>query len=321
MCGFDNLKGLADYVKFFHQAQKLTQYFLTVRDKFSMVFSIFEDYITEFSKKLVLQNLNIRGKHLVLLPYDLQELEITSCGGVESLSETSLLNTKTDVRSCKIISCSFQCIIDLGLSLTSSAGNLFDECEVLDIRYMCELRELVKEAPHASSTPPSMFSNLKRFVMSSCPRMKKFFSSNLLKGLQNLEEIHVSYCDAMEVIIEGEKDKKTFLRERKKEAVTFNLSKLRKLVLKDLPRLKSICSTARGVMVCDSIQVIEIVRCPWLPRIPLHLPLCSPPPSLQEIRMESIARWELLEWDNPTTQQILRPFLLTPFASRLNWGI
>ena len=99
----------------------------------------------------------------------------------------------------------------------------------------------------------------------------------------------------------------------------FTLPKLRELELSDLPELKSICG-ANGVMVCDSIEYIEIVNCPKLKRIPLNLPLQddgqpSPPPSLTTITITSEEWWELIEWDHPNAKFLLEPYIdIWPFA-------
>ncbi|GLU15358.1 hypothetical protein SLE2022_318560 [Rubroshorea leprosula] len=96
---------------------------------------------------------------------------------------------------------------------------------------------------------------------------------------------------------------------------TFTFPKLRVLTLAQLDQLKSICSD-KGVMVCDSIKVIQISKCPKLERIPLQLPLLngqpSPPPCLQNIGIDDESKewWEsVVELDHPNAKNILQPFL------------
>ena len=91
------------------------------------------------------------------------------------------------------------------------------------------------------------------------------------------------------------------------------LPKLKRLSLIDLPKLKSIYS-CNGVMVCDSLQEIEIQKCPQLKRFPIYVPVdekgeASPPPALIKIKVER-EWWEALEWDHlhPHAQTLLLPF-------------
>uniref|UniRef100_A0A2N9G533 Disease resistance protein winged helix domain-containing protein n=1 Tax=Fagus sylvatica TaxID=28930 RepID=A0A2N9G533_FAGSY len=86
--------------------------------------------------------------------------------------------------------------------------------------------------------------------------------------------------------------------------------KLRKLSLLDLPELKTICSSSNVIVSDSPLQLIYIFRCPKLKRLPLSLRLAngqpsSPPSSLRiDIKKEV---WELLEWDNHDTKNVLEP--------------
>ncbi|GLT40131.1 hypothetical protein SLA2020_142870 [Shorea laevis] len=93
----------------------------------------------------------------------------------------------------------------------------------------------------------------------------------------------------------------------------FILPKLNTLQLQGLPKLKSICSR-RAVMICDSLEYIEIRDCKGLRRIPLYLPLVdnaqpSPSPSLKGIFIHSKEWWESLEWDHPNAKDVLQPMV------------
>ncbi|GLT41854.1 hypothetical protein SLA2020_158870 [Shorea laevis] len=134
--------------------------------------------------------------------------------------------------------------------------------------------------------------------------MRKLLPLELLQALQNLEEIGVHWCEQMEEII-ASSDSDSSLDK-------FTFPKLRRLFLRSLPQLKSICS-AKEVMVCDSIEVIWIMRCPELKRIPIQLPLLdngqpSPPSRLREIKIDDDSEewWESVEWDH---KNLLQPFL------------
>ena len=76
----------------------------------------------------------------------------------------------------------------------------------------------------------------------------------------------------MEEIIASEEDEENQKENRSDATMKFHLPKLRELALQQLPRLKIICSK-HGVMICNSLYRIEVIKCPKLKRIPLHIPL------------------------------------------------
>ncbi|GKV02979.1 hypothetical protein SLEP1_g15350 [Rubroshorea leprosula] len=313
---FDDLQVLNNFVKSFHEDQKFPRYWLVVGST--------DDTYDAFEHQMTVDEFQ-RGE-------DYYELH-AECSDVKTLSETSLFNTATDLRYCEIDNCEgLECMLDL--FSWSSVCSSFDKLEILWLNDLCNLQVLVKVEAQAASapstsraprpTPSSIFSNLKFFKIGSCPRIKKLFPFELLQGLQNLEEIDVEDCQRVEEIIEVEDEKETITTVANNETIRLDLPNLRKLRLKELPKLKSICTT-RGVMVCDSLQSIEIYDCPMLNRIPLYLPLLpngelSLPSSLQEICIESEEWWELLLWDNPSAKDIFLPLLKPSVNPSLHKG-
>ena len=82
------------------------------------------------------------------------------------------------------------------------------------------------------------------------------------------------------------------------DTTKITLPNLRSLKFYELPELKTICSSSK-VIVCDSLESIDIFHCPKLKRLPLSLPLLSngqlsPPPSLQNIMIYS-REWETIK--------------------------
>ncbi|GKV45553.1 hypothetical protein SLEP1_g52622 [Rubroshorea leprosula] len=151
-------------------------------------------------------------------------------------------------------------------------------------------------------------------TIKECPELRRI---PLLQGLQNLEGITVWNCQQMEEIIgwEGEEENHTA---DATTTTTFTLPKLRKLNLQNLPELKRICST-KGVMVCDSLQHLQIEKCPKLRRIPLVGNVRpSPPAALKQIQIEPKELWESLEWDDPNAKNVLQPFMGCPFIEDRN---
>ncbi|KAI9197599.1 hypothetical protein LWI28_001339 [Acer negundo] len=161
----------------------------------------------------------------------------------------------------------------------------------------------------SESSPAGQYSHLKVVRIQRCSKLEKLFSSKLMSELKNLEQIKVEECTEMEKLIAVDDDDDNEERSPKK----FLFPKLRKLVLTDMPELKSICS-CNGVMVCDSLQKIKIRECPQLKRFPIYVPVdekgeASLPPALIEIEVER-EWWEALEWDHlhPRAQTLLLPF-------------
>ncbi|KAL9462940.1 hypothetical protein AB3S75_000865 [Citrus x aurantiifolia] len=148
-----------------------------------------------------------------------------------------------------------------------------------------------------------------RFVR--CNNLKNLFSLRLLPALQNLEVLEVGGCDSIEEIVAVEDE------ETEKELATntiinnAKLHRLKKLCFSNLPEFKSFCSN-NGVLVCNSLQEIEVYDCPKLKRLSLSLPLLdngqpSPPPALEVIRIKK-ELWESLEWDQANAKDVLNPY-------------
>ncbi|KAH9715778.1 NB-ARC domain-containing protein [Citrus sinensis] len=144
-----------------------------------------------------------------------------------------------------------------------------------------------------------------------CRNLKNLFSLRLLPALQNLEVLAVGYCFLIEeiVAVEDEETEKELATNTIINTVT--LPRLKKLHLEDLREFKSICSD-NGVLVCNSLQEIEVYNCPKLKRLSLSLPLLdngqpSPPPALEVIEIKK-ELWESLEWDQPNAKDVLNPY-------------
>ena len=167
------------------------------------------------------------------------------------------------------------------------------------------MEEKVTAAP---MVPPGTFSRLKEFTICECPNIRQLFVLGVLLNLANLEQITVFRCLQLEEIIARPKASDEVDEEEAKEIVEI-FPQLRKLILRKLPELKTICSSS-NVILCDSLNSIVIEECPKLKRLPLSLHLIdgelSSPPSSLQIYIEK-ERWELLEWDNHDMKMVLEP--------------
>ncbi|GKV15101.1 hypothetical protein SLEP1_g25902 [Rubroshorea leprosula] len=243
-CQFDGIQDFNHFFNKFKDFQSAIAYSLgvgTVRDMIRL--SKYELVITECEI----------GEECVVLPNNLEDLWIIEGRYMRSsLNKTVLLENANELRRCHIWEGKeIECVVELDSSSSSSLYcPVLDKLELLDLWFLPKLCELVRV--EGAATPPHIFSNLKTLKISHCSRMRKLLPLELQQAFQNLEEIYVNVCTQMEEIItspdsDASSDKFTF-------------PKLRRLSLTYLPQLKSICS-AKGVMVCDSIEEIAISRC------------------------------------------------------------
>ncbi|GLT51628.1 hypothetical protein SLA2020_250260 [Shorea laevis] len=263
----------------------------------------------EYQRKVLIVECEIR-EECIVLPDKLEVLRIRLCKNMEnmrcSLNKVVLLENATALKRCSIEDFKgIECMVELDSS-SSLCYPVLNKLELLSLWNLPRLCALVRV--EGVATPPHIFSNLKILRISICSEMRKLFPLELLHALQNLEEIEVRECKQMEEIIASS--------DSNASSDKFTFPKLKELKLLWLPQLKSICS-AKGVMVCDAIEVIQIVKCPQLKRIPLQLLLLdngqpSHPPCLKQIEIDDKSKewWEsMVELDHLNAKNILRPFL------------
>ncbi|GKV50802.1 hypothetical protein SLEP1_g57495 [Rubroshorea leprosula] len=302
-CNFDDIQDFNYFVNKFKDFQRAITYNLLVGSA--------KDMLRRSKHELVITDCEI-GEEGIVLPNKLEDLLITGLKNMgSSLSKIALLEKANELRTCHIHRCEeIQCVLVLDSSSSSSLlrCSVFDKLEELRLRGLPSLCELVRVEGEA--TPPHVFSNLKKLFVAECSGIRKLLPFELLQALQNLESIVVYSCNQIEEIIAS-----LGLDASSSNKFTFTFPKLRELRLLFLPQLKSICS-AKGVMVCNSIETIQIGFCPKLKRIPVQLPQLdngqpSPPPHLREIKIFESSKewWESVEWDHPNAKNLLQPFL------------
>ncbi|GLT47448.1 hypothetical protein SLA2020_211460 [Shorea laevis] len=302
-CNFDDIQHFNSFVNKFKDFQSATAY--------SLVIGSAKETSRKSKHELEITDCKI-GEERIVLPNKLEDLWITELKNMgSSLSKIALLEKANELRTFTISSCEeIECMVELDSSSSSSSLRcpVFDKLEELQLYGLPRLCELVRV--EGEGTPPHVFSNLKNLCIMDCSGIRKLLPLELLQALQNLEEIEVLYCHQIEEIIASSDSDGS-----SSDKFTFTFPKLRELCLRDLPQLKSICS-AKGVMVCNSIEKIEMLGCPELKRIPMQLPQLdngqpSPPPRLREIWIGASSKewWESVEWDHPNTKNLLQPFL------------
>ncbi|GKV31674.1 hypothetical protein SLEP1_g40347 [Rubroshorea leprosula] len=302
-CNFDDIQHFNSFVNKFKDFQRAIAY--------SLVVGSAKDMLRRSKHELVITDCEIE-EECIVLPNKLEDLWIMGLKNMgSSLSKIALLEKANELRMCYIRFCQeIECVLELDSSSSSSLlrCSVFDKLEELSLCKLPRLCELVRVEGEA--TPPHVFSNLKKLCLFQCSGIRKLLPLELLQTFQNLEQIEVVLCDQMEEIIASlDSDASS------SDKFTFTFPKLRELRLVFLPQLKSICS-AKGVMVCNSIEAIVIGQCPKLKRIPVQLPQLdngqpSPPPHLKKIEIHEISKewWESVEWDHPNAKNVLQPFL------------
>ncbi|PIA31051.1 hypothetical protein AQUCO_05300109v1 [Aquilegia coerulea] len=224
----------------------------------------------------------------LILPINTQILSIEEFHDITKLSEFAGIKEVMDLRECGIRQCdTLECILSSEDEHLEEEGIILNHLEVLIVEDCWGLSTLCRGVP--TSCP---FPCLKSIEVSGCDTMKNLLSSRLLRNLQNLEQIDVRACDEMEELITGEDNEE--MGERSCISI---LPKFQNLKLFNLPKLKSIWN---GVMVCDSLECVEIMRCSTLKRLPRfsqddHQ---TPPPVLKTITGERVW-WDAIEWDHP----------------------
>uniref|UniRef100_A0A6N2KW60 Uncharacterized protein n=1 Tax=Salix viminalis TaxID=40686 RepID=A0A6N2KW60_SALVM len=223
-CHFEDQSNCLEYLKSRDGTQSLRTYKISVGQ-------LREDYYEQLrymhsgTKLVVLGNLNINRYRdfLVIFSNDIQGL---ICKSIDAGSIGDVLPLKYRLNSCTSME-----------SLVSSS-------------WVCSA-----PLPQQSPSYNGIFSALKLLSISSCKSMKMLFPSVLLPNLVNLEEITISECEKMEVIIGTRSDEEGAMGEENNK---FKLPKLRKLILSNLPKLKSICSAK---LICNSLENIDIHKC------------------------------------------------------------
>ncbi|GLU15361.1 hypothetical protein SLE2022_318590 [Rubroshorea leprosula] len=304
-CNFGDMQDFNYLLREFENFQSFIAYQLLVGTKMDHNMDV---HYPNYKCRLMISECDI-GEECIVLPDKLQHLRIHKCKNIRSsLNKTALLENATELGVCIISDCEeTEYVVELDSSSSSSCKPVLDKLEDLRLSGLPRLWALVRV--DGVATPPHVFSNLKTLHIKRCSGMRKLLPLELLHAFQNLEVIEVDGCEQMEEII-ASSDSDASL-----DKFNFTFPKLRRLQLRWLPQLKSICS-AKGLMVCNSIEKILIRECPELKRIPVQLPMLdngqpSAPPHLKGIGIDRLSKewWESLEWDHPNAKNILQPFL------------
>ncbi|KAM3321186.1 hypothetical protein P3S67_008388 [Capsicum chacoense] len=252
------------------------------------------DYIPK-QRRVIVEDYTIEAATSIFLPHGIDSLQISKCHGLSSCFVDNFQSRTTSSRG---LTCSISCcdeiewIVNVPSDRDTTTDSHCISFHSLDVDSLRNLVGLCK-GKIASHT----FSGLTEMVIWNCSRMKKLFPRAMLQDLKNLEKLVVFGCSEMEEIIgreEGEGSSQS--SSSISTSTTADLPKLKRLSLRDLPELKSICE---GKLMCDSLEFMEFASCPKLKRMPFYTPTTNerPFPSLEEISVDDENWWERLEWE------------------------
>ncbi|KAJ9553683.1 hypothetical protein OSB04_017728 [Centaurea solstitialis] len=183
-----------------------------------------------------LQVLNVRGceklihvgsTHMLARLQMLSKLYIEDCGSVEEIFVTEHTVNQDD----KVVLSLFS-LTELRLKSLPKLKHIWwntdSECEAFH------------------------FQNLSSLEVSGCDHLKYILSTSITKGLVQLQELKISSCGLVEVVV---------LNDMEDQVDVVVLPQLRTLELKNLPSLKSFCSI-NGMLQLPSLRVLKVMDCP-----------------------------------------------------------
>ncbi|XP_058106530.1 disease resistance protein At4g27190-like [Magnolia sinica] len=242
-------------------------------------------------KQLYVSFENVVGCNSLVLPDGIVKLEMEGC----DLSSLPCLSHLQRVQKCSIGHSSMEWLLPIRDDSTITS---LPSIRKLSLQWLPNLRGLCE-----GFLRPGSFSCLKIMRVIGCQVLENLMSLELFQHLQCLEYIHIQACSKMEEVIKGGEEAMVEEEgDNNNNNNTIQLRKLRKLILRNLRKLKSIC---KQVIICPSLNRIVIEGCPRLKKIPLSLDNSS---SVKKGGIEGSKEWwDALAWDDPNTQTLLQP--------------
>ena len=108
---------------------------------------------------------------------------------------------------------------------------------------------------HNHQLAPDSFYKLKRLLVCGCENLINIFSPNMLRRLQNLDELKILCCNSVEMVFE--------IRGVNVDEICDTVStQLRVLVLDNLPKLKHVWSLdLQAILTFQNLRTVEVFNC------------------------------------------------------------
>ncbi|WJX80920.1 Ulp1 peptidase [Trifolium repens] len=188
-----------------------------------------------------------------ILSKDHTYMKINGNGDWGCLCDNLSYGTSSSLKKMKIQDCdqleSLFCLSD-----SCSFCTNIHKLEVLQLSGLESLTVICKDVfdVRQSSSPGGIFSCLKEIEINNCNSIEKFFTSQVVQQLQNLETIKVEECDSMKEIFAVNNS------DDDNDSCIIALPKLTILKLWNLPELKIVC---KGSIRCRSSPEVSIEYC------------------------------------------------------------
>ncbi|XP_056162720.1 probable disease resistance protein At4g27220 isoform X2 [Syzygium oleosum] len=210
--------------------------------------------------------------------------ELIDHKNILSLSDFGIENL-SKLRACSVEGCKdIICIIDG----TVAQPRAFEWLERMVINNAPSLHCIWK-----GPVPVGSLGQMTSLTLYNCPKLKKIFSNGLIEQLSELQHLSVEECyEIEEIILETENsclDSRT-------------LPSLKKVVLHDLPKLRSIAPD--DLLIWPSLERVDIASCPSLLKLPFTEKNAV---NLRFIDVEQ-SWWSALAWRDDAIEQRLRSF-------------
>lgn len=326
--GFCDIDTLCRFVRYRQSCEHPIFYTIEVSPSLSLLWFLSPGPCQINKKKVTLSGMELGGgKSGISLPEDIQQLAVIKCHGLGPSLTTAFSSFNIQRRGltgCLIDNCpELECIMKASSSDDQLVGERIlspwaplESLEHLSLHFLPNFVGLFKREIEFDLPPCRIFCHLKSITISRCNAMTTIFPSWLLQHLQNLEIVELLFCDRLEEIIadkQGGEVGFSLNNSDQHSLITFiNFPRLKKLTLQHLPKLRSIC---KGTIICDSIEIIRVIGCTNLARMPLSLYSIdgppNPPPAFRavEILKEELEWWKLLQWKDPGSGNAMQPFV------------
>ncbi|KAK9000069.1 hypothetical protein V6N11_082203 [Hibiscus sabdariffa] len=217
-----------------------------------------------------------------LLP-ETDALELIEHKDITSLVDFVNVSSFNRIRGCLIERCNKMTTIADGNKL--EGGIILPKLEQLHLANLQSLQTVFWGTFSTES-----LSKLHTLVVSSCPMLRKLFSSGTIQQISKLQKLVIQSCIEMEELI---------MKTDTAGQVPTALPNLEILILIEMPKLR--CLSADNSLAWPSLKELQVYKCPQLKSLPFFKDNTA---NLKSIEAEKIW-WEALQWpQNDVKQQL-----------------